>query len=60
VEGEVRHVSGRDVRDLFQGAGFVTESLGALIYWRASRRRGAARSVEPPSSAGHPGSSSWR
>jgi ubiquinone/menaquinone biosynthesis C-methylase UbiE len=26
VEGEVRHVSGRDVRDLFQGAGFIQMS----------------------------------
>jgi hypothetical protein len=32
----------------------VTGMMGSVVYWRASRRRGAARSIEPPSPSGHP------
>ena len=34
----------------------VTGMMGSLVYWRASRRRGAASPMELSSPDGHPGS----
>jgi hypothetical protein len=38
----------------------VTGMMGSLVYWRASRRRGAANLIELPSPACHPGTVIWR
>jgi hypothetical protein len=38
----------------------VTGMLGSLVYWRASRRRGAANLIELPSPACHTRPVIWR
>ena len=38
----------------------VTGLIGSLVYWRASRRRGAVSLMELPSPASRPGPVIWR